>query len=419
MAESSLQINMNRDYYAELDVPPTANAEEIKRSYRKLAREVHPDRNPEHKKEEATAAFKIINEANEILSDPERKAQYDAQRPKNRVPSEYPTTWGPNQARSETPLWRENQPQRYYDYDFTKSKAKANNGAPTTAAGGNRWAPDPPPRRTASTRQNAGTSFGSSNNGSGPRKDVSDEPPAQFSNYRSPDKSSRYASTSIPDASAQAPPPVPQRPSPAVKTGPPDTVSPHTMDKGNSTPATSLPPHQPTEFRFPQPAQTMSSHRPSEPPKQRRQPAESKQSSSTMPMPSAGQGTSDEGQSDNTPNADEKRPGKPETLFNLDEAGSGDAREFHEVSALSFPTPPTDTRNFGKYLAEWNLFKIEIIGHYVARIEDITKLQNSRTDNIEQYYEWLVQDDDVLGLFIEAVEEHEKQFRKFTELFEM
>lgn len=36
MAESSLQINMNRDYYAELDVPPTANAEEIKRSYRKL-----------------------------------------------------------------------------------------------------------------------------------------------------------------------------------------------------------------------------------------------------------------------------------------------------------------------------------------------------------------------------------------------
>ncbi|EXK80507.1 molecular chaperone DnaJ [Fusarium oxysporum f. sp. raphani 54005] len=417
MTEPSSEIDTSKDYYAVLGLPQTAEISEIKRTYKRLALKVHPDHNPEHEKTEAHNTFCKIQEAYEILSDPVKKALCDDARPhNNRGPSNRGTSVYPTTRESKTPLWRQNQPQRYHN--FTAPKAKANNGAPTTAAEGKRRAPDPPPRRTAS-RQSAGASFGSSNNGFDPRKDESDEPPAKFSNYCSPDKSSRYASTPIPDASPQAPPPVPQRPSPAVKTGPPDTVSPHTMDKGNSTPTTSLPPHQPTEFMFPQPAQTMSSHHPSERLKQRQQPAESKQSSSTIPMPSAGQDTNDEGQSDNTPNADEKRPGKPETLSNLDEAGSGDAREFHEVSALSFPTPPTDTGNFDKYLAEWNLFKIEIIGHYVARIEAITKLQNSRSDNIQQYYEWLVQDDDVLGLFIEAVEEHEKQFRKFIELFEM
>ena len=63
------------DYYAVLGVAKTATAEEIKKAYRKLARQYHPDVNPN--KEEATRKFKEINEANEVLSDPEKRKKYD------------------------------------------------------------------------------------------------------------------------------------------------------------------------------------------------------------------------------------------------------------------------------------------------------------------------------------------------------
>lgn len=63
------------DYYAVLGVPKTATAEEIKKAYRKLARQYHPDVNPN--KEEANHKFKMINEANEVLGDPEKRKKYD------------------------------------------------------------------------------------------------------------------------------------------------------------------------------------------------------------------------------------------------------------------------------------------------------------------------------------------------------
>lgn len=63
------------DYYAVLGVSKTATAEEIKKAYRKLARQYHPDVNPN--KEEATRKFKEVNEANEVLSDPEKRKKYD------------------------------------------------------------------------------------------------------------------------------------------------------------------------------------------------------------------------------------------------------------------------------------------------------------------------------------------------------
>lgn len=64
-----------KDYYAILGVSKTATAEEIKQAYRKLARKYHPDVNPG----DATAEekFKVLNEANEVLSDPETRAKYD------------------------------------------------------------------------------------------------------------------------------------------------------------------------------------------------------------------------------------------------------------------------------------------------------------------------------------------------------
>ena len=65
-----------RDYYEVLGVSKTANADEIKSAYRKLAMKWHPDRNPD-KKEEATKRFTEISEAYEVLSDPQKRAQYD------------------------------------------------------------------------------------------------------------------------------------------------------------------------------------------------------------------------------------------------------------------------------------------------------------------------------------------------------
>lgn len=64
-----------RDYYEVLGVGKNATDEEIKRAYRKKAKECHPDLHPDDK--EAVERFKELNEANEVLSDPDRRARYD------------------------------------------------------------------------------------------------------------------------------------------------------------------------------------------------------------------------------------------------------------------------------------------------------------------------------------------------------
>ncbi|MEB3151410.1 MAG: J domain-containing protein [Sphaerospermopsis sp.] len=64
-----------RDYYEILGVTKEASSEEIKKVYRRLARQYHPDLNPGDK--EAEEKFKTIGEAYEILSDPSRRSQYD------------------------------------------------------------------------------------------------------------------------------------------------------------------------------------------------------------------------------------------------------------------------------------------------------------------------------------------------------
>ncbi|SNV41727.1 Curved DNA-binding protein [Chryseobacterium taklimakanense] len=63
------------DYYKILGVDKTASADAIKKAYRKLARKYHPDVNPGDK--EAEKKFKEINEANEVLSNPDNRAKYD------------------------------------------------------------------------------------------------------------------------------------------------------------------------------------------------------------------------------------------------------------------------------------------------------------------------------------------------------
>jgi molecular chaperone DnaJ len=64
------------DYYKTLGVDKKATAEDIKKAYRKLARQYHPDRNPDDKQSEAR--FKEISQAHDVLGDPEKRAQYDS-----------------------------------------------------------------------------------------------------------------------------------------------------------------------------------------------------------------------------------------------------------------------------------------------------------------------------------------------------
>ena len=63
------------DYYATLGVAREAGAEDLKKAYRKLAMQYHPDRNPGDK--QAEAKFKELNEAYDVLKDEQKRAAYD------------------------------------------------------------------------------------------------------------------------------------------------------------------------------------------------------------------------------------------------------------------------------------------------------------------------------------------------------
>src|SRR5271170_5124226 len=69
------KTSMPRDPYEVLGVARTASEDEIKKAYRKLARQFHPDRNPGDK--QAEAKFKEVQGAYDTLSDTEKRAQYD------------------------------------------------------------------------------------------------------------------------------------------------------------------------------------------------------------------------------------------------------------------------------------------------------------------------------------------------------
>ena len=70
-----MDTSKKRDYYEVLGIDKNASADDIKKAYRKLAKECHPDLHPDDKT--AEERFKELNEANEVLSDPEKRARYD------------------------------------------------------------------------------------------------------------------------------------------------------------------------------------------------------------------------------------------------------------------------------------------------------------------------------------------------------
>lgn len=63
------------DYYKVLGIDKTATADDVKKAYRKLARKLHPDLNPTDK--DANIKFQQLNEANDVLGDPEKRKKYD------------------------------------------------------------------------------------------------------------------------------------------------------------------------------------------------------------------------------------------------------------------------------------------------------------------------------------------------------
>jgi hypothetical protein len=91
------------DYYRLLGIRPTANRDEIRRAYRRLARRVHPDTNPEWEDDrEANARMAELNAAYAVLRDPARRVQYDRERSRRINESIGQTqTWGKAQ-----PRWR-------------------------------------------------------------------------------------------------------------------------------------------------------------------------------------------------------------------------------------------------------------------------------------------------------------------------
>ncbi|PYH96723.1 hypothetical protein BO71DRAFT_448451 [Aspergillus ellipticus CBS 707.79] len=112
-----VKADVRRDYYADLGLTPSAETEDIKKQFRKLALKYHPDRNP-GKEVEFISKFQAIQAANEILSDPQQRLRYDT----DRLRAGYGKLYGP--AKTSTPRKAPMNP--YASYSPKPQPAKPN-----------------------------------------------------------------------------------------------------------------------------------------------------------------------------------------------------------------------------------------------------------------------------------------------------
>ncbi|KAK7402835.1 hypothetical protein QQX98_011427 [Neonectria punicea] len=219
-----------RDYYADLELPASADVQEIKKQFRKLALKYHPDRNP-GREQEVNVQFQIIQHAHEVLSDPEEKRKYDATRSRSRYPGasgvkgnpwanagdQFPPP--PRRSQQTRPPATPSGAQRWQNrfsqgvpptakqYTAADQEAKKNaarafenmrkgppKAAPKPTEQPRARSPPPPPPRTESARQRAQASFGARRTGYHPRSAMhGDEPPVTSSNYTTRQAPERFA----------------------------------------------------------------------------------------------------------------------------------------------------------------------------------------------------------------------------------
>ncbi|KAL1845595.1 hypothetical protein VTK73DRAFT_469 [Phialemonium thermophilum] len=244
-----VKVDYTRDYYADLELPPTAEMADIKKQFRKLALKYHPDRNP-GRESEVNSKFQTIQSAHEILTNPEQKAKYDAHRVRT---TRYPTASGvrgnpwqdvgsqfpappkraPAASRPNAPSaasryanWvppsqrtardNVNDHRRAWERMRPATSAKATQpsaSTPNPSPGSRRpkaAEPPPPPPRTESQRKKAEASFG---NRKTPFVHTADEPPVPSQNYFTTKQHTNLFAESAAAATAaarEAPKPRPQ-----------------------------------------------------------------------------------------------------------------------------------------------------------------------------------------------------------------
>ncbi|OQE15385.1 hypothetical protein PENFLA_c032G03887 [Penicillium flavigenum] len=130
-----VKADVRKDYYADLGLQPSAEAEDIKKQFRKLALKYHPDRNP-GREVEFNAKFQAIQAANEILSDPSQRLKYDT----DRLRAGYGKCYGPPKANTQRKTQPPTYPPRPTPTSASTNSQYAKASPSTPSAGARRYA---------------------------------------------------------------------------------------------------------------------------------------------------------------------------------------------------------------------------------------------------------------------------------------
>ncbi|KAF7192730.1 hypothetical protein HII31_05956 [Pseudocercospora fuligena] len=190
--------DVKHNYYADLDLPTTASVDDVRKAYRKLALQYHPDRNA-GKEDECVPRFQAIQAANEVLSDATTKAKYDADRrkaglyPAQTFKPNVPSPGNPYSARSDFPP----PPRRTQPGTWAGHRPTASTGAGQTPSGADRFTNFPRPQ------------------GAAPRKDPAADRTQQFRAWQN-------MNNPQPERPRYAPQPPPREPQPQARPPPPN-----------------------------------------------------------------------------------------------------------------------------------------------------------------------------------------------------